>query len=82
MLLYQVSKQVSKEVYAFYGTGHSMTVSEDNELQLEPLSFFKVPFLSALDLVQTRQVVVKEVSLQQDVYSYIHMCIYFFIHWT
>lgn len=36
-----------------------MSGSEDN---IEGVSFFKVPFLSALDLVQSRQVIVKRVS--------------------
>ena len=42
-LILQVTRQVSKEVYSFYGGGHSMTVGEDNELHLEQQSFFRVP---------------------------------------
>ena len=44
--------QISEEISEFYRTYRNVEV----------VSFYKVPFLSALDLVQTRQVVIKGVS--------------------
>ena len=51
-----------------------MTVGEDNELHLEPQSFYRVPFLNALDLVQNRQVIVKGVCLIK-----LHLFFFFFL---
>lgn len=45
--------QLSEEISEFYQTYRSLE---------QPVSVYKVPFLSALDLVQTRQVVIKGVS--------------------
>ena len=60
--------QISEEISEFYQTYRN----------LEPVSFYKVPFLSALDLVQTRQVVIKGVSSHNCKQSLLVLCPHFF----
>ena len=60
--------QISEEISEFYRTYRNV----------EAVSFYKVPFLSALDLVQTRQVVIKGVSsLAHLTCTYTMSCIWY-----